>query len=370
MSRFRNEPDPAHDRLACTGVLLVNLGTPDTPDRAGLRRYLKQFLSDPRVVEVPRLLWLPILHGIILNTRPAASAAKYRAVWTEQGSPLLAISRQQQQALQAAMNTAFPGPVRIELAMRYGNPAIATGLRNLKATGARRMLILPLYPQYCAATTATTFDAVFDELKRWRWQPELRLVNHYHDQTGYIQALASSVQAHWQHYPRGQLLLMSFHGIPRRNLELGDPYYCECQKTARLLAEALQLRPEQYRVTFQSRFGKAEWLQPYTDKTLQTLPGQGIHAVDILCPGFAADCLETLEEIAVENRDHFLQAGGQHYHYIPALNAQPLHIQALTQVIHQHTQGWPETTSGWNLPQQQQQAALARERAAAQGARA
>ncbi len=369
MSRFLNEKDHFHGKAACTGILLVNLGTPDAPTASALRRYLRQFLSDPRVVEIPRLIWYPILYGAILPKRPAASAAKYKAVWTEQGSPLLHISRQQQKALQREMEIRFRGPVKIELGMRYGNPSIQEGLLNLKAAGARRLLIVPLYPQYCAATTATTFDSVFDELKQWRWLPEVRLVNHYHDQTTYIEALAESVRSHWYNHPRGQLLLMSFHGIPKRNLELGDPYFCECHKTARLLADSLNLRADEWRVTFQSRIGKAEWLQPYTDVTLQALPGEGIKKVDVICPGFAADCLETLEEIGEENREYFLKAGGEAYHYIPALNTHPKHIQALADLIQQHTQGWAETSAHWNEASLQKQAELTLKRAIDKGAK-
>jgi ferrochelatase len=369
MNNFLNEKDYFHGKSECTGVLLVNLGTPDAPDRQSLRRYLKEFLSDPRVVEIPRLLWYPILYGIILNKRPAASAEKYREVWTENGSPLLNISLQQQKSLQKEMEVRFQGSVKIGLAMRYGNPSINAGLNQLREAGARRILILPLYPQYCAATTATTFDKVFDELKGWRWMPELRLVNHYHDHAGYIEALADSVLQHWEKNLRGQLLLMSFHGIPKRSLTLGDPYYCECHKTARLLAEELNLKPDEYRVTFQSRFGKAEWLQPYTDKTLQALPGEGIKTVDVICPGFAADCLETLEEIQVENRDIFLGVGGEQYHYIPALNADPRHIHALAELIQQHTQGWPETSPEWSEAALQKQAEKTLQRAINKGAR-
>ncbi len=370
MSRFLNDADYIHGKAECTGVLLVNLGTPDAPTTGALRQYLREFLSDTRVVELSRWLWNPILHGIILNIRPRKSAAKYRQVWTENGSPLLHISQQQQQALQQAMQARFAGPVIVELAMRYGNPSISHSLRQLKAAGARRILVLPLYPQYCAATNATTFDAVFDELKQWRWMPELRLVNHYHDHPAYITALANSVREQWRNHPRGQLLIMSFHGIPKRNLMLGDPYYCECQKTARLLAEALQLKAGEWLVTFQSRFGKQEWLQPYLDKTLPTLPAQGINSVDIICPGFAADCLETLEEIQEENREYFLHAGGKAYHYIPALNANPEHIAALADIIQQHTQGWAETATTWDSGAQQQQASLTLQRAKHLGANA
>lgn len=369
MSRFLDETDYFHGKAECTGILLVNLGTPDAPDKPSLRRYLKEFLSDPRVVEIPRILWYPILYGIILNKRPAASAQKYRAVWTENGSPLMDISLQQQKALQKELEIRFKGTLKVELAMRYGNPSISAGLQKLKAAGARRMLILPLYPQYCAATNATTFDKVFDELKRWRWMPELRLVNHYHDHPHYIEALASSVLEHWEKHPRGQLLVMSFHGIPKRNLLLGDPYYCECQKTARLLAEALNLKTDEWRITFQSRFGKAEWLQPYTDKTLQALPKEGIKNVDIICPGFAADCLETLEEIQQENQEYFLRAGGENYHYIPALNAASKHIRALADIVQQHTQGWVETSATWSELGLQHQAEQTLQRANSKGAK-
>lgn len=369
MANFLNEKDYFHGKSACTGVLLVNLGTPDAPDRRSLRHYLREFLSDPRVVEIPRLFWYPILYGIILNKRPSASATKYQEIWTEDGSPLLHISLQQQKALQKEVDVRFQGPVNIALAMRYGNPSVESALSQLREAGARRILVLPLYPQYCAATTATTFDKVFDELKRWRWIPELRLVNHYHDNPAYIEALASSVLQHWENQPRGELLLMSFHGIPRRNLLLGDPYFCECQKTARLLAYALNLSESEYRVTFQSRFGKAEWLQPYTDKTLQALPGRGIKNVDVVCPGFAADCLETLEEIQVENRDCFLGVGGERYQYISALNADAKHIQALADVIQQHTQGWEETASDWDQASIERYAEKTLQRAQAKGAK-
>ncbi|QQZ28232.1 ferrochelatase [Thiothrix subterranea] len=369
MSRFINEQDYFHGKSECTGILITNLGTPDSPDKAGLRRYLKEFLSDPRVVEIPRIIWNVILHGIILNTRPAKSAAKYQTVWTEDGSPLMSISLQQQKALQKEMEIRFNGPVKIALAMRYGNPSIPATLLKLKEAGARRVLVFPLYPQYCAATNATTFDKVFDELKRWRWMPELRLVNHYHDHPGYIKALANSVLTHWDNHPRGQLLVMSFHGIPKRNLMLGDPYHCECHKTARLLAAELNLRPNEWRVTFQSRFGKAEWLQPYTDKTMQALPAEGIKHVDVICPGFAADCLETLEEIREENREYFQHAGGETYHYIPALNANPDHIKALADIIQQHTVGWAETSPNWSEAGQQKQAEHTLQNAIAKGAK-
>ena len=369
MSRFINEKDYFHGKSASTGVLLVNLGTPDAPDAKSLRRYLREFLSDSRVIEIPRLAWYPILYGIILNKRPAESAKKYATVWTDEGSPLLAISKKQQQALQKEMEIRFQGPVNVKLAMRYGKPSIPETLLKMKQEGVQRLLVFPLYPQYCAATTATTFDAVYNVLKRWRWVPELRQINHYHDNPGYIEALAQSLREHWSKHTRGDLLLLSFHGIPKRNHNLGDPYYCECMKTARLLVTQLNLKPEQYRITFQSRFGKQEWLQPYTDKTLQALPGEGVKNVDVICPGFAADCLETLEEIQEENREYFIEAGGENYNYVPALNDNSRHIQALADIIQQHTQGWPETSKQWNKQANQKQAEISQNEAKKAGAK-
>ncbi|MCB1622243.1 MAG: ferrochelatase [Thiothrix sp.] len=370
MSRYQRQKDFFHGKAESIGVLLVNLGTPEQPETGALRRYLREFLADSRVVEIPRLIWYPILYGAILPRRPVASAAKYRAIWTDKGSPLLVIGREQQQGLQTELERLLQGPVQVELAMRYGNPSIRSALARLNEAGARRLIVLPLYPQYCAATTASTFDRVFAELGRWRWVPELRLINHYHDRPDYIAALADSIRHYWSRHTCGQLLLMSFHGIPRRNLTLGDPYFCQCRKTARLLAAALNLRPEEYRVTFQSRFGKAEWLQPYTDRTLEALPGEGIRRVDVVCPGFAADCLETLEEIQVENCARFLKAGGEAFQYIPALNAGLEHVRMLAGLVLQHAQGWPETAPDWNGPQVQKQAQLSQQLAKAAGARA
>ena len=370
MSRYQRQKDFFHGKAASIGVLLVNLGTPEQPETGALRRYLREFLSDPRVVEIPRLIWYPILYGAILPRRPAVSAEKYKAIWTDKGSPLMVISREQQQGIQTELERLLRGPLQVELAMRYGNPSIRSALARLSEAGARRLVVLPLYPQYCAATTASTFDRVFAELGRWRWVPELRLINHYHDHPDYIAALADSIRRHWNQHPRGELLLMSFHGIPRRNLTLGDPYFCQCQKTARLLGAALNLRPEDYRVTFQSRFGKAEWLQPYTDKTVAALPDEGIKRVDVVCPGFAADCLETLEEIQVENQALFLQAGGETFQYIPALNTGLEHVRMLASLVLQHAQGWPEASPDWNGAQVQKQAQLSQKLARAAGAKA
>lgn len=356
--KYRPERDFAHDRAPATGVLMVNLGTPDSPDRAGVRRYLREFLWDPRVVEMSRPLWWLVLNGIVLNTRPARSAHAYASIWREDGSPLLVVSRAQQQALAARLASSTP-PVQVALAMRYGSPSIAEGLDELARAGVRRLLVLPMYPQYSATTTASVFDAVTAELQRWRWVPELRFVNQYHDHPAYIDALAASVRAFRAEHGTAGLLLMSFHGIPREYFDAGDPYHCHCRKTARLLAEALGLGEADYRVSFQSRLGPREWLKPYTDETLKSLPGEGVRRVQVICPGFSSDCLETLEEIAMQNRDLFMAAGGEDYRYIPCLNDDPAHIDALADIVAMHTRGWDrEAFDG----------AASRERAVALGA--
>ncbi len=338
--QYRSPTDFSHAATPRTGVLLANLGTPEAPDRRSVRRYLKEFLWDPRVVEASRPLWWLVLNGIILNTRPARSARAYASVWGENGSPLLDMSLRQHRALSEALGQRHGADVVVALGMRYGKPSIREALESLDAAGCRRLLVLPLYPQYSATTTASIFDAVTTELHRWRWIPELRFVNQYHDHDGYIDALADSVRRHQQQHGRPRLLLMSFHGIPREYFDHGDPYYCHCQKTARLLAERLGLAADDYRVTFQSRLGPKQWLQPYTDATLRELPASGIRDVQVICPGFSADCLETLEEIAVENRDTFVEAGGERYGYIPALNDDTAHIDMLAGLVDRHLAGW------------------------------
>jgi protoporphyrin/coproporphyrin ferrochelatase len=369
MARYLGEPDYRHGAQASTGVLLVNLGTPDAPTPSALRRYLAQFLWDPRVIEWPRPLWWLILHGIILNIRPARSAKLYQKVWTEEGSPLLVISRQQARALQTELSKRFSGPVNVALAMRYGSPSIAAGLNELRRKGMRRLLVLPLYPQYSATTTGSTFDAVASELKTWRWLPEPRFVNHYAWDADYIEAIATRIRQHWAIHGRGERLLFSFHGIPKRCLLNGDPYHCECHQTARLVAQSLGLKEGSWQVCFQSRFGREEWLKPYTDDVLSDLAANGVKSVDICCPGFAADCLETLEEIAVQSRGLFIEAGGERLNYIPALNDMPEHIRALTAIVMRYTQGWPETSPAWDQSQVAQESADARRRAKALGAR-
>jgi len=340
-------PEPPHrqdtnPQGAGIGVLLVNLGTPDAPTPAAVRRYLKEFLSDTRVVEIPRLVWWPILNGIILNTRPRQSARKYASVWMPEGSPLKVHTERQARLLTGYLGEALKTPVKVAWAMRYGNPALDSVLAQLKADGCDRILLLPLYPQYASSTTGAVFDVVADRIKRTRNIPELRLVRGFHEDARYIGALAASIREHWQQNDRGDKLVMSFHGLPRYTVERGDPYYNECQTTARLLAAALELTPEQWQITFQSRFGRTEWLQPYTSVVLGDLAKQGVGRVDIVCPGFPADCLETLEEIGMEGREDFLAAGGRELRLIPCLNERDDWIKALAALACRQMGGWIE----------------------------
>jgi len=324
---------PGNRQDSCTGILLTNLGTPESTAVADVRRYLKEFLGDPRVVEMPRLPWWLILNLVILRIRPARSAKSYQKIWSAEGSPLLYLSRRQAAALQVSLDQADNGRFRVELAMRYGNPSIAQGLERLRQANAGRILVLPLYPQYSATTTASTFDEVSRVLRQWRWIPELTFVNEYHLHPAYIQALADSTRQFWQQQGEPDRLLMSFHGIPKDYAAAGDPYSDQCQATAARLASALGLPQGRWACSFQSRMGRKEWLQPYTDQTLTAWPGEGVRRVQVICPGFPTDCLETLEEIGEENRDCFLAAGGQEYHYIPALNDSAPHIQMLQKLV-------------------------------------
>ena len=341
--KIKNEPDYSHLEHDKIGILLTNLGTPDTCETGDVRRYLKEFLWDPRVVEVPRPIWWFALNLVILNTRPKRSAAAYKKIWTEEGSPLLRISEQQASALQHTLDEKYADRFKVVLAMRYGNPSISDGLEQLRQAGARQVLVFPLYPQYSASTVASTFDAVTAELQHWRWIPELRFVNHYHDNEHYIEALAQSIRDFWREHGKPEKLLMSFHGVPKDYLLKGDPYHCECHKTGRLLAQKLELDDDSWQLSFQSRLGPKEWLKPYTDQTLESLGKQGVKNVQVVCPGFSADCLETLEEIAMENRDTFLEAGGEQYDYIPCLNSRDNHIDMMLQLVEQHTAGWDLT---------------------------
>ncbi len=329
-----------HARPPRTGVLLANLGTPEAPTPAALRTYLREFLSDPRVIELPRWKWLPILHLFVLPRRPRTSAALYRQVWTAAGSPLAAISGRQLEGVAARLAARFGDRVVVAFGMRYGKPAIAAALAELAAAGCHRVVVLPLYPQYAAATAGSTFDAVFTALMRARWVPGLRTIETYHDEPGYIAALAASVRELWRRDGEPEKLLFSFHGMPLRYFASGDPYFCFCQKTARLVAEALALPPERWQVSFQSLFGKEVWLQPYTDRTVEALARQGVRRLDVICPGFSADCLETLEEIDVLNRGIFERHGGERFRFISCLNDRDDHLDFLADLAARHLAGW------------------------------
>ena len=332
--------EPAVGASTRVGVLLVNLGSPDAPTPAALRRYLAEFLWDPRVVEQPRPLWWLILHGIILRTRPRRSAQAYAAVWTKEGAPLLAISRRQCKALASALEERFGAEVTVELAMRYGSPSVGEGIAALRNRGVDRLLVLPLYPQYSASTTGSVFDALADALKARRLVPGLRVVDSYYEEPGYVSALASSVREHWERHGQCDKLLFSFHGLPRRYADAGDPYPEQCARTAKQVAAALGLEEGRWAMTFQSRFGREEWLMPYTDQTLEEWARQGVSSVQVICPGFAADCLETLEEIAQENAELFRRSGGERFEYIPALNDRADHIAFLADLVTKHLSGW------------------------------
>lgn len=337
--RFLDHAGYRHGRVARTAVLLVNLGTPDAPTATAVRRYLAEFLGDPRVVEIPRIVWNPILYGAILPVRAQKSAARYAAIWTPEGSPLKVWTARQAVLLQGYLG-ARGFDVDVAYAMRYGAPSVAAMIGRLQEKGVERILVLPLYPQYSGTTTASVFDAVFDAAKRLRNVPELRFVKHYHDHPGYVGALVASLRSHFEKHGQPDKLVLSFHGVPRRTLELGDPYHCECRKTARLVTERLGLPKQSWELTFQSRFGKARWLEPYTAPTLRTLARQGVGRVDVICPGFSADCLETLEEVAIEAKREFLAAGGKTFHYVGCLNDRPEWIHALADLCISHGTGW------------------------------
>lgn len=362
MPRFSTEPPYQHGSPNRIGVLLINLGSPEAPTPAAVRAYLREFLSDPRVVEFPRALWWPILHGWILRTRPRRSAERYAQVWTGEGPPLKVHTQRQATLLRGYIGERIRYPIVIDFAMRYGTPSISDKLRQMRAQNCDRILAFPLYPQYSAGTTGSALAAVFEALSRMRNMPAVRTVRHFHDHSGYIGALAQSVRDHWAKSGRPDRLIMSFHGVPRATLDRGDPYHCECQKTGRLLAEALALKPEQYHIAFQSRFGRGEWLKPYTAELLAQLGRQGVGRVDVICPGFVSDCLETLEEIAIEGRTAFIQAGGREFHFIPCLNERDDWIQALTDIVLKQILGWTVGPAAEELEQ-------SRLRALAMGAR-
>lgn len=368
MSPYESSPGYEHGLPESLGVLVVNLGTPAAPTTGAVRRYLGQFLADPRVVELPRWLWRLILHGYILRVRPRRSASAYRRIWTDHGSPLLLNSQQLTAALQRRLSSQLPGEVNVALGMTYGEPSIDRALDALHERHARRILVLPLYPQYSGSSTGSVFDAVTMTLSRRRWVPEIRFVNHYHDASGYIASLSSAIREFWQQHGRGEKLLFSFHGLPKQMLERGDPYHCQCQKTARLLAESLELDDTQWEIAFQSRLGKAEWLRPYCDETLMRWGERGMGTIDVVCPGFAVDCLETLEEIAMQNADIYSAAGGGELRYVPALNAGEDHVAFLARLVEKNVAGWPEASLDRNDWQDAQARERSRRRAQELGA--
>lgn len=322
------------------GVLLANLGTPEAPTATAVREYLAEFLWDRRVVDVPRPIWWMILHGVILRFRPRMVAKGYASIWTDEGSPLMAISKKQQQALKKRLAEVYGQEIPVVLAMTYGKPTMEDAGRELRQAGVENMLVLPLYPQFSSSTTAAVYDRLASGLKGCPHLPQTRWVNEYHQHPGYIQALANSVKEYWAEQGQGDKLLMSFHGIPQRYEDRGDPYPSQCRATAKALAEALELKDDQWFCAFQSRFGREEWVKPYTDFTLKEWGEAGVGRVDVISPAFAADCLETLEELEEENRDNFIEAGGQKYHYIPCLNDRDDHIQMMVDLVKEHSEGW------------------------------
>ena len=338
--KYQGSPEFSHQQADKIGVLITNLGTPDAPTPKALHRYLKEFLWDPRVVEVPRLIWWFALHGVILRIRPRRSAKSYATVFTDQGSPLLFHTKAQAESLQSHLKNFGHDNVIVDFAMRYGNPSMPSVLESMFNKGVRKLLVLPLYPQYSGSTAASTFDAISQDFKKRRWLPDFRFISHYHDFTPFIEAAATRIEHYWAEHGRADKLMFSYHGVPLSYLEKGDPYHCECHKTSRLIAQRLGLNEDEYVTTFQSRFGREEWLKPYTDATLKAYPAQGIKSVQVFCPGFSSDCLETIEEIGEENKHYFLEAGGERYEYISALNSRPEHIEALAALVLENLHGW------------------------------
>ena len=339
MANFKGNELYIHGSGLKTGILLTNLGTPDEPTAPSLKTYLRQFLSDERVIETPKPIWWLILNGIVLRTRPAKSAKAYQSVWTDDGSPLLLYTKKQKNLIKEKLEKKYSNLV-FDIGMRYGNPSIAEGLNNLRKQNCDRIIVLPLYPQYCAATTGSTFDAVALELQKWRWVPSLRFIGSYYDQPLYIQALKNSIEEFWNKNDKPKKLLFSYHGIPKKYLDKGDPYHCFCRKTTRLVAESMNLPEDNYMTTFQSRFGPAEWLQPYTDKTIESLAKEGTDDIHVISPAFSSDCLETIEELNEENREIFMENGGKKFGYIPCLNDRDDHILLLTSLLENELHGW------------------------------
>ena len=340
MVKYIGEKDYEHGSKEKIGVLITNLGTPDAPNKKQLKVYLNQFLSDPRVIELPKILWQIILKLVILQIRPSKSAEAYKQIWTDKGSPLLDIANRQLNKIQSSFSSKNENIV-FEVGMRYGNPSIPDALLKLQKKQVRRLLVLPMYPQYCAATTGSTFDEVTNVLQKWRWIPEMRFINQYFEEKNYIEALSNSIKSFWKKTSKPQKIIFSYHGIPKRYLTNGDPYHCFCLKTTRLVKEYMGLSDDEIMTTFQSRFGREEWLKPYTSETLKELPKQGIKNIHIISPGFSSDCLETLEELEEENKEYFMESGGENYHYIPCLNDHDDHIDVFVNLIKKHIQGWP-----------------------------
>jgi ferrochelatase len=338
--KYQSPTGFTHKQADKIGVLITNLGTPQAPTKQALKPYLKQFLSDPRVVEKSKWIWWFVLNGIILNLRPKRSAAAYATVWSDEGSPLLVHTKNQTKGIAKRFADTWGDNVIVECAMRYGQPSVNGALDSLLNAGARKIVVLPLYPQYCASTTGSTFDAISEDFTKRRWLPELRFINQYVDHVPYIKCVADSIKAHWEKHGRADKLIFSYHGIPKRYLMNGDPYHCQCHKTTRLVADVLGLRENEYMTTFQSRFGPEEWLKPYTDETLKSLPKQGVKSVQVICPGFSSDCLETIEEIGEENREYFEESGGDRYEYIPSLNSDEAHLDMLFELLQNNMQGW------------------------------
>lgn len=348
--RYINSDFFKHSNSDRIGVIITNLGTPEAPTAQALRPYLRQFLGDTRVVEASRFIWWPILNFVILPFRPARSAKAYKEVWTEQGSPLAVYTKSQSHAVQTQLSAQYADNVIVDWAMRYGEPSVSTAIDRMLKAGVRKLVVLPLYPQYSATTTGSTFDALADDFSQRRWLPELRFVNSYCDDPAYISALCDSIKDYWVKHGQAQKLLFSYHGVPLEYLHKGDPYHCECLKTSRLVAEQLGLNEDQYAISFQSRFGPKTWLQPYTEETLKSFPSQGVKNVQVICPGFSSDCLETIEEIDMENREYFMEAGGESFAYIPALNDSKYHIDMLCALINKQLTGWTisQTSSSEN----------------------
>jgi len=361
MAYYKPEPHYQHGDQAKVGILLANLGTPDAPDAKSLKRYLGQFLMDRRIVEIPRFIWCWILHCIILVVRPKKSAEKYAMVWTSEGSPLMVNAQKQKKLLSGFLSQRIASPYVVELGMSYGNPSMASAIERLKAQHCNKILVFPLYPQYAASSTAASLDAIWKVLLKTRNVPAIRTIRNYHDHPAYIQALANSVLEHWAMHGKPNKLVMSFHGVPKFHLLKGDPYHCECMKTGRLLAEALNLSKEEFQIAFQSRFGKQEWLKPYLAGTLEDLGKAKTQRIDVICPGFSSDCLETLEEIAMEGKHIFQSNGGGEYHYIPCLNGRDTWINAMCDIAMENLHGWVSTE--WDAQEAEKQATLTRQRA-------